>query len=307
MDVNEFEGLRRYLFSIAYRMLGSASEADDIVQEAYLRLQDAPDEPIHSPKAYLSTVVTRLCLDHLKAARVAREAYRGPWLAEPVPSVDLEPTASELVERGEAVSLAFITLLERLTPEERAVYVLREAFGYPYDEIAEIVGKSTTATRQLAHRARQRVAAGEPRFTTSPDVQRRLTERFLAAARHGDMQALTEILTVDATVWVDGGADVRAARRPIRSRDAVARLILGSMRKVYADARATIEEVNGRFAILFWDGDTLISATTVETTGSRIAALHAVMNPTKLAYLRHRLLIQDGPGTSNASVPPQRG
>jgi RNA polymerase sigma-70 factor (ECF subfamily) len=293
MDAQDLEQLRRYLFAIAYRMLGSASDAEDVVQEAYLRWQSADQASIRSPKAYLSAVVTRLCLDELKSARVTRETYHGPWLPEPVPSaaieLDQELTPQERVERRDDVSLAFLLLLERLTPEERAAYVLREAFNYDYAEIADVLGKSVPAVRQLAHRARQRVGAPQARFQASLEEQRQLTERFLAAAWQGDLRGLTELLAADIISWSDGGAEKRAARRAIRGSEAVARALIGLTHKLYADAAVTFEELNGELGILLWRGAELLNATVVTVLDGRVQALHTVLNPHKLAYLRQRV------------------
>jgi RNA polymerase sigma-70 factor (ECF subfamily) len=301
MDVRNVEYLRRYLFSIAYRMLGSASDAEDVVQEAYLRYHSAPEAEVRSPKAYLSTVVTRLCLDQLKSARVTRETYHGPWLPEPVPTADLEPTPQERVERGEDVSLAFLLLLERLTPEERAAYVLREAFDYSYDEIASIIGKAVPTTRQLAHRAREHVNGAAPRFEVDRDEQRRLTERFLVAARTGDMQSLTSLLAADVVLVADGGVEARTARRPIRGRDNVLRLVEGGSRKFYADADVTLEDVNGGAAIVFWRDGVPVLVTTADVAGGQIQSFHSIVNPSKLAYLARRL----SPSlTAAEAIPP---
>jgi RNA polymerase sigma-70 factor (ECF subfamily) len=290
IDGAEFEGLRPYLFAIAYRMLGSASEAEDVVQETYLRARGAAAETIRSPKAYLATIVTRLCLNHLASARATREAYPGPWLPEPVPTVDADPAGVEATERGEEVSLAFLVLLERLNPEERAAYVLREAFGYPYEEIAPILGKSVAATRQLAHRAREHVAEPRSRFRASVGEQRRLTERFLAASRRGDLPALMEALTADVTAWVDGGARrPRAARLPIVGRTAVAWWLVAITTRAFPAARATTAEVNGGLALLLWHDDRLVATATIDVADERIAAVRLVVNPDKLAYLRRRL------------------
>jgi RNA polymerase sigma-70 factor (ECF subfamily) len=293
----DFESLRPYLFSMAYRLLGSASEAEDVVQDAYLRLGTAKADEIASPRAYLGTIVTRLCLDHLKSARVARESYLGPWLPEPVPTADLDPTPDEAVERREEISLAFLLLLERLTPEERAAYVLREAFDEPYDQIASVLGKSVAATRQLAHRARAHVAGGRSRFPASPREQERLTERFLAAAQRGDIQALTEAMATDVTLWSDGGDKALAARRPIAGRDAVARLLIGLMANLPADAHFSLAAINGGTGVLLWVGGELFSATTLDVAGDRVQGIRTVVNPDKLAYLARR--------TSAPTAPPE--
>jgi RNA polymerase sigma-70 factor (TIGR02957 family) len=288
-EARRFEALRPYLFAIAYRLLGSASEAEDVVQDAYLRVHETPAVDVASPKAYLAAVVTRLCLDRLKSARTTRETYLGPWLPEPVPTADLEPSPAEVAERREEISLAFLVLLERLSPEERAAYVLHEAFDEPYDEIAAVLGKSVPATRQLAHRARARIADDRPRFSASPEEQRRLTERFLAAARDGDLRALTDVLAADVTLWADGGPKARAARRPIVGSDAVARWLVGIVAKAPVESRVDFAAINGGVAALHWVGGELTSATTIDVLDGRIQAIRAVVNPDKLAYLARRL------------------
>lgn len=301
LDAAAFEGLRRYLFAVAYRMLGSASEAEDIVQDAYLRARDVRVDEIQSLKAYLATVVTRLCLDHLRSARVQREVYVGPWLPEPVPTADLVTLPAQAAEQADEISLAFLVLLERLTPEERATYVLREAFAYPYDEIAAVLGKSSAAVRQLSHRAKERVAAERPRFQASPETQRALAERFLAASRAGDLGALTTMLAADATSWGDGGAAIGAARRPIVGRDAVARLIARGMEKWLKDTSATFALVNGGIATLLWRGGRLQSVVTFEADAERIHGIRTVVNPVKLAYLERRLGEMDATAAHPAS------
>jgi RNA polymerase sigma-70 factor, ECF subfamily len=192
------------------------------------------------------------------------------------------------VERGEQVTLAFLLLLERLTPDERATYVLHEAFAFPDDAIGAILGKSTDAVRQHAHRARKHIAAGRPRFQVSTEAQRHLTERFLIASRTGDLGALTEILAADVTAWIEGGAGARAARRPIQGRDAVARWLVGLMAKAFPGTRASFADINGGVALLLWSGNELESAATVDVAEGRIQALRFVVNPDKLAYLRRR-------------------
>jgi RNA polymerase sigma-70 factor, ECF subfamily len=288
IDTQTFTALRPYLFSIAYRMLGSASDAEDVVQDAYLRMLRTSPRDIRSPKAYLSAVVTRLCLDLLTSRKAERETYHGPWLPEPVLTDDLEPSPETATESREDISLAALVLLERLTPEERATYVLREAFDFPYDEIAPILGKSIAATRQIAHRARAHLA-DRPRFVASPRDQHRLAERFLSAAREGDMPTLITTLAADVTGWSDGGAKALAARRPICGRDAVARWITGLQRKHFKDMRATIAEINGSVGILAWAGTELVSVLVLAVHEGRIRALYAIVNPDKLCHLHRRL------------------
>lgn len=284
-----FEALRPYLFAVAYRMLGSGSDAEDVVQDAYLRYQAAPRDDVRSPKAFLTTLVSRLCLDRLKSARAQRERYVGPWLPEPVPTADADPGPLPTVERREAVSLAFLVLLERLAPEERAAYVLREAFDYGYDEIAGVLGKTPAATRQLVHRARERVAAGRPRFAAAPAEQRLLTERFLAACERGDLASLTAVLAPNVVSWSDGGPTVKAARLPIPGRERVARFLAGLLRQAPAGFRAEPVELNGGAALLLWNGDALHGVLALDGQDGLIEELRFVLNPDKLAYLRRRL------------------
>jgi RNA polymerase sigma-70 factor (ECF subfamily) len=294
-DTEAFQAYRPLLFSIAYRMLGSASEADDVLQDAYLRYAgaqsrgEAPPSQVRSLKAYLSTIVTRLCLDRLKAARTVREQYLGPWLPEPVLTQDDDPQGD--VERHESITLAFLVLLEALTPQERAVFLLREVFEYEYDEIAEMLGLSAANCRQLFHRARQHVAEGRPRFRPAPERQRQLVERFLAATQRGDMQGLTSMLAHDVTFTADGGGKVPSARQPVHGRDAVARLLIGLVRSVeralqiaFADLRFDLAEVNGEPAMLLWVQDRLETIFVYSLVDDQVTAILALRNPDKLAY-----------------------
>jgi RNA polymerase sigma-70 factor, ECF subfamily len=292
LAVDEFQSYRPLLFSIAYRMVGSASEAEDIVQEAYLRYHSVSTGAIRSLKSYLSTIVTRLALDHLKSARAQREQYIGPWLPEPLLTGDAGTVALQTVEQRESISLAFLVLLESLTPQERAVFLLHEVFEYSYAEIAEILALSAANCRQLFHRARQRVAERRPRFEPAPDAQRYLTERFLAACQHGDIQTLTEVLSADVVSWSDGGGKVHAARNPVRGRDAVIRLILGLLRKAPNDLRFTAAEVNGGPALLLWEGSRLFYVATFDIADGLIHGLRAVLNPDKLAFIMRQIAQQ---------------
>lgn len=296
IDTETWETYRRYLFAIAYRMLGSASEAEDIVQDAYLRSSGSNIRHAESTKAYLATIVTRLCLDHLRSARVNRETYIGPWLPDPVPTDHLTARLVDSAERRDQLSLAFLLMLERLTPEERAVYVLREAFDYSHGEIADMLGKPVATIRQHAHRARERVQSDRRRFVATPERHRELVDRFVDATRSGDLESLTELLTDDVVAWTDGGPARQAARRPIVGADAVARGLIGAVNKFFGDARPTIEDLNGGLALLLWDGAELRIAITFELTETgKIAGLRSVLNPEKLAYL---LRYVDGRGGS---------
>ena len=281
---DQFELYRRYLFSIAYRLLGSASEAEDVVQDAYLRFVTKAPAEVASVKAYLSTVVTRLSLDALKSARLARESYVGPWLPEPVPT-DQVLSPPELAERADDVSFAFLLLLERLTPEERVVFVMREAFDEPYDQIATTIGKSVAATRQLAHRAREHVNDDRPRYAVSSAEHEAMTMRFLAAAREGDLQAMIEQLAPDAVTISDGGGRVLAAVRPIVGADRVARGAIGVMSKLLPEARFVAAEFNGQRGVVQWVGSTLVGATVVfYREDDLIQSVMTVVNPDKLRY-----------------------
>jgi RNA polymerase sigma-70 factor (ECF subfamily) len=304
-DTEAFQSYRPLLFSIAYRMLGSASEADDVLQDAFLRyaaaeqrgVGDAPSE-IRSPKAYLSTIVTRLCLDRLKAARTAREQYLGPWLPEALLTQADDP--QDDAERHESITLAFLVLLEALTPQERAVFLLREVFEYDYAEIGAILGISAANCRQLFHRAKQHVAAGRPRFQPAPERQHELVERFLAATQRGDIQGLTSMLAQDVTFTADGGGKVPSARKPVQGRDAVARLLLGLVRAAeralqiaFSDLRYDVTEVNGEPALVLWVHERLDTVFVYSVADGQVAAIRALRNPEKLAYIGRQLHERD--------------
>lgn len=289
IDATDFESLRRYLFSIAYRLLGSASEAEDIVQDAWLKVQAVPAETIASLKAYLATMVTRQSLDQLRSARHRREVYVGQWLPEPVPTGDLVSNPPADVELEDDVSLGFMVLLERLTPEERAAYVLREAFDYPYDDIAEVLQKSTPAVRQLAHRARQHVESGRRRFEVSSRAQAELAETFLLAARTGDLGQLRQLLAESVVSVSDSGAELSAARRPIVGLDRVSRFIAGGSSKWWTDVEMTFGDINGARAGLFWRNGELALVIAPEIGDGRVQSLRVIINPDKLAYLKSRL------------------
>jgi len=279
------------LFSLAYRMLGSAAEAEDVLQDAYLRFQPAPLAEIESPKAYLSAIVIRLCLNYLGSARVRRETYVGPWLPEPVldeAHPELSDPAARAVE-ADTISLAFLVLLERLTPAERAVFLLREVFEYEYDEIAAILGRSEAACRQLFSRARAHIADHRPRFDARPDEHRRLLEQFMRAARTGDVDGLAGLLAEDATLWADGGGKVPgAALRPLHGRSQVARFVAGvTARLAPAGATYTVAGVNGRPALLVRraDGHPVV-VVSIEVERSHIRTVWAIGNPDKLGAVQ---------------------
>ena len=276
------DDLRPLLFSLAYRMVGGVGEAEDLVQEAYLRLLGSGEEDVESPKAFLTTVVTRLAIDHLRSARVRREAYVGPWLPEPLVR-ETAPGPAERAESDETLSLAFLVLLERLTPVERAVYVLHELFGYSHDEVAAIVEKSSANCHQILARARRHVEAGRPRFEPSRDRREALLARFLAAVRLGDVNGLVGLLAADAVHHADGGGKARATLLPIYGADKVARLwaSLGTTQGPY---EAHGVDVNGQPGIVATgpEGEVL-SVITVDVADDHVQAVWAIVNPDKLA------------------------
>jgi RNA polymerase sigma-70 factor (ECF subfamily) len=280
-DTHEFEAHREVLAGIAYRMLGSVAEAEDVVQEAWLRWQVTPHEEVRSARAYLSKVVTRLCLDRLKSANARRETYVGPWLPEPVrTATDDDPLAL-----AESISLAFLVLLESLGPVERAVYLLHEAFDYSHAEVAEIVGRDEVACRQLLHRARKAVMARRPRFAPSKQDHHRMLRAFSAACAGGSPAVLEGMLAEEITSWGDGGGKAMAARRPLRGIDEVTRAWLGFFHKAPADAKAAVEEINGWPAMVIRREGRLTAVVTLETDGERIFAIRSILNPDKLARL----------------------
>lgn len=282
----EFQGQRGRLFALAYRLLGSASEAEDTVQDAFLRWHAADREAIASPAAWLTTVVTNLCLNRLNSARARREEYVGLWLPEPVLTGDGALGPLETVEQRESVSFALLVVLERLTPSERAVFVLHEAYGYRYKEIADVLGLTDANCRQLLHRARQRVGRQEARFRPSDADLSRLVERFLQSARDGDVTAIEQLLADDVVAYADGGGKVMAARRPIHGRDRVTRYLVGLVIKfaVPLGLETTIGEVNGAPALLGWAGQILATVTLFETGPGGIREIRLLANPDKLAF-----------------------
>jgi len=283
-----FERYRPLLFGIAYRMLGSAMEAEDAVQETYLRYQATPPESVRSERAFLSTVITRLCIDQLRSARAQREQYVGPWLPEPLLTEDLAaaPTPADRIGERESISMAFLVLLERLTPLERAVFLLHEVFDYSFAEVGEIVGRTEVTCRQLFRRAKQHLVEQRPRFAPSPVEQQRLTESFLRACRHGDLDELTGLLAEDVTLWADGGGKVAAARQPIHGRAAVARFLLGILAKAPADLGVQPTEINGEPGIVAYSGGRAFGALAIETDGQQVRGLRLVANPDKLEGLQ---------------------
>ena len=280
-----YEELRPLLFSIAYRMVSSVGEAEDIVQEAFLRIHraEAGGDSIESPKAYLSAVVTRLSIDHLKSARVRREQYVGEWLPEPLPTDDVPDAA----ETADSLSMAFLVLLETLTPVERAVFLLREVFGYEYGEIGRIVERSEDNCRQLYVRARRHIDDGRPRFEASREQRDELAQRFLAAAQGGDTDALVELLAADVVVYGDGGGKAPSWMQPIVGPERVAKLMAGTFAQARGvGATAQLTQLNGQPGIRFADVDGRIGAVmSLEIVDGVIQTIRGVTNPDKLGHL----------------------
>ncbi|MCI4062216.1 RNA polymerase sigma factor SigJ [Micromonospora sp. R77] len=273
---------RPMLLGLAYRLLGSLHDAEDVLQEAYLRWLDVDRDAVAEPRRYLSRVVTRLALDRLRARQAARETYVGPWLPEPVPTGPSPFGPLDTVELRETVSTALLHLLERLTPPERAVYVLHTAFALPYAEIADLLGRSVPDCRQLHHRAAARIADDRRRFTAGPDEQRRLLDSFVAAACDGDLARLTGLLAADATAWSDGGGRVRAARNPLSGADRVARFFAGVYGRRRPGVHATPIELNGAPALLLTWPTGVRYTLGVAAADGRITGLYLVGNPDKL-------------------------
>ncbi|HEX6750417.1 MAG TPA: sigma-70 family RNA polymerase sigma factor [Longimicrobium sp.] len=278
----EVEQFRPLLFSLAYRMLGSVADAEDAVQETFLRWHRAEQEEVRSPKDWLCAVVTRLCIDHLRSARVRREEYVGPWLPEPlVQPLDEDPLEAAVL--AESLSTAFLLMLERLTAMERAVFLLREVFSFEYEEVARIVGRSEGACRQLAKRARDKVAAGEPRFTASEEDAQRMALRFMEVCARGDVDEIRALLAEDAIAMTDGGGKRRGALNPVYGRDHVARLFAGLAHK-WGVPPVDLVRVNGQpgFVMRLWDGPRVMS---FAVRDGLITGVYLVGNPDKLTHL----------------------
>ncbi|GIM93385.1 RNA polymerase sigma-70 factor [Paractinoplanes toevensis] len=294
-DTDLFERSRGRLEAIAYRLLGSAGDAEDAVQDTFLRWQAADRAHVETPEAWLTKVLTNLCLNQLTSARARRETYVGQWLPEPVLAGDRMLGPAETAEQRDSVSFAVLTLLERLTPNERAVYVLREAFGYSHAEIGEILELSESNSQQIHHRAKQHVAGGRARVETDAAAARKIVEEFLAATLSGDVEPLVKLLTDDAVSIADGGGHVPARTTPLIGALAIARLLRGIARPAtfqrfveggtYAMHAA---EVNGAPALLVTVDDRIVSVIALEVTADGIAGLHIQANPEKLDRFNRR-------------------
>jgi len=277
----EFEAHRAYLFSIAYRLLGTVSDAEDMVQDTYVRWRQASDEHIRSTRAYLATIVVRLSMDQLRSARAKREVYVGPWLPEPLATSDRADLTDSVIMR-ESLSFAFLLMLEKLSPLERAVFVLREVFDFDYSEIAQIVEKSAANCRQVVHRARQRMHEDGIRFEAHAEEVRALAQQFMQAAASGELDGIIRLLAEDVTHTPDGGGKAAVGGlRTIHSPDRVARGTLGGLMKVPPD-NAWIEEINGQPAIVATRGGQPYAVLVLETRNGQIHRLYTVVNPDKL-------------------------
>src|SRR5918999_101467 len=288
MNEEEFDELRPAAFAVAYRMLGSVSEAEDVVQEGFLRLHRARErgERIRSPRAYLSTVVSRLALDHLRSAGVRRETYVGEWLPEPLVASSEDDPARK-AEMADSLSLAFLVLLESLSPEQRAAFLLREVFDEPYDRIAEIVGTSEQNARQLAVRARRHVEERRPRFEATREQREELATRFFAAVEEGDLEGLEELLAHDVVLRADGGGKAPALKRALHGRATVARTLTAGLRALTRFGLTTRrEEVNGQPGALFFDREgRLVAVMTLDVAEGQIQGVSSIANPDKLRHL----------------------
>lgn len=291
-SVDQFNDLRPYLFAIAYRMLGTVMDAEDVLQEAYLRWQAADPEAVNSPKTYLTRIVTNLCIDVLRSAQARREQYVGPWLPEPLVADDdallFSSAAIQDVQDqtllAESLSTAFMVMLERLNPVERAIFLLHDIFDYDYTEIAHIVGKRVANCRQIGRRARAHVNAHRPRFEPSATKRERLFAHFIGAVADGDMSGLLNLLAEDATLWSDGGGKVAAARLPVHGADKVARFLVG-LRQRGPDATIDVVAINGQPGACIYQAGQLIVAVSVHIVDEHIQGLHFIVNPDKLERL----------------------
>jgi RNA polymerase sigma-70 factor (TIGR02957 family) len=287
MSASDLYGeLRPRAFSIAYQMLGSVSEAEDVVQEAFLRMHQTlrKDEQIASPRAYIATLVTRLAIDQLRSARARRERYVGEWLPEPLVT---EPTPAEHAETADSLSLAFLVLLESLSPQQRAAFLLREVFEYPYAEVAEIIGTDVDSTRHLVARARHHLQQRRPRYYASRRQREELARRFFAAAEQGDLPALEALLAQDVALHADGGGKVPALARPVNGRERVARTLSAGMSALARrGVRIQVTEVNGQPGAVAIDAqDRLVGVIGLDIAEGQIQTIHGIANPDKLRHL----------------------
>jgi RNA polymerase sigma-70 factor, ECF subfamily len=286
-----FNNYRPLLFAIAYRMLGTVTDAEDMVQETFLRWQQTANETVRSAKTYLATITTRLCIDHLRSARVRREQYVGTWLPEPMLTQQSD-NSTDLMELADSLSMAFLAVLERLSPIERAVFLLRDVFEYDYDEISPIVGKSPSNCRQIFRRAKQHIADQRPRFPVSQTQQQEITAQFLDASTKGDLQDLLLLLAKDVTFLSDGGGQVVAALKPIHGAGKVARMLLAIRRKWLANAVSRLAQINGQPGIIQYLHGNIHSAIALEIVDGYIQTIYSVRNPEKLLQICQEISLE---------------
>jgi RNA polymerase sigma-70 factor (ECF subfamily) len=280
-----FDQYRGLLFSIAYRMLGSVADAEDMLQETFIRWQQAAEQDIRSPRAFLITIISRLCINYLQSARVQREEYVGEWLPEPLVA-DQGKDPFGIIKVDESLSMAFLLLLERLTPVERAVFLLREVFEYEYSEIAAVLGQSEVNCRQILSRARRHVNEMRPRFKASPEQQSHLLERFLTATRGANMDGLLELLSQDVVLYSDGGGKGPAVPNQIHGADRVARgILLGLTKFVPTNLGYRLTQVNGNPGVVSYLDGKPFSVITLDGSGDRIYGIYVISNPDKLAHI----------------------
>ena len=292
-DAAAFEEWRSLLFGIAYRMLGSATDAEDVVQDACIRWLRRGGEPVQSVRAYLVTIVTRLCLDQLNSSRSKRVTYAGPWLPEPV--VLDEPSAAE---QADSLSLAFLVLLEALTPLERAAYLLHDVFGYSFDEVARSLARTPAACRQLGARARKHIEERRQRFDADLRHGRELTDRFLVACATGDLTSLLAMLSDDVVIWTDGGGKVRAALRPVVGPHRCSRFLVNVAKKGQGVPEATV--LNGQPATVFVDDGVVVAALVLDIMESAIVGVRVISNPDKLERLNAQHLTGSAGGSEGS-------
>jgi RNA polymerase sigma-70 factor (ECF subfamily) len=280
-----FDQYRSLMFSIAYRMLGSVGDAEDMLQETFIRWQQSGDEEIRSPRAFLVTIVSRLCINHLQSARVQRDEYVGQWLPEPIVT-DPGSDPLEMIKLDESLSMAFLVLLERLTPIERAVFLLREVFEYDYSEIGAVLGESEVNCRQILRRARQHVSALRPRFEASAQKQDELLQRFLAAVGTGDMDGLLGLLSEDIVLHSDGGGKAVAVPNLVHGADNVVRGILGAFRKLLPKTLVRrLARINGKPGVVSYLDGKPYSVVTLDVVDGRVQAIYILTNPEKLVHV----------------------
>lgn len=289
-----FNALRPRLMSVAYRMLGTRSDAEDVLHDAWLRWSSADASEVRSEEAWLKTTVTRLAIDRLRRAKLERETYFGPWLPEPLSEADMR-SPDLAIERDEDLSIAFLTMLETLAPEERAVFVLHDILDDDYADIAETVGKSQAACRQMVHRARERLTSRRRRFLVDDATRTRMLEKFIAATQRGDRNEIMALFASDAVMQSDGGGKALAVRRPLFGAERISWLWFALARRTHLRAERRIVSVNGEPALASFYNGRLHSLAVIETDGERIHAYYTIANPDKLGSFRHLAPIDSRP------------